>query len=142
MNKLVVKPTFGNILLWRSVYEFGGYFYVDAVRPAPSPKIFTGAKIQKLDVARDFPWVDSSSQQATDIKRFQKISQNYLAKAPDNSQRIIDVRYALLPTEISPFFFIRIDRNASSNSHVIFDTDRGANWTQFGRLLALIVSKP
>lgn len=32
VEQLIVKPTLGNLVLWRSIYETDGKFYVDAIR--------------------------------------------------------------------------------------------------------------
>ena len=32
VDRLIVKPTMGNLLLWRSVYESAGMYYIDGVR--------------------------------------------------------------------------------------------------------------
>ena len=36
-EKLTVKPTMGNLLLWRSIYRSGGVYHVDAVRAGMEP---------------------------------------------------------------------------------------------------------
>ena len=53
--RLEVKPTFGNTFLWRSIYEFDGRFYVDAIRTAFGAIRVTGSSIEKLDVNKQFP---------------------------------------------------------------------------------------
>ena len=62
-----MKPTFGNIVLWRVIYETPGRFHVDGVRPGIRPRVFPGTSIARLDSARDFPWLDPESQQARDV---------------------------------------------------------------------------
>jgi inner membrane protein len=141
-SRLIAKPTFGNILLWRTVYETADRFHVDAVRPGPWPRSFSGAQATKLDVKRDFPWLDPASQQARDIGRFRRFSQNFNAKAPDGSNRVIDVRYGFLPTEISALWSIKLDREAAPEVHAVYETDRSNARAQLPRLLGMVFGGP
>ena len=56
----------------------------------------------KLDKNKDFNWLKPNSTQWVDINDL-PTSQNYLAKMGDGSNRVYDVRYGFIPTEISPF---------------------------------------
>ena len=104
--RLVVKPTFGNIFLWRSIYAVDGRFYVDGVLPWPRRRFFEGTSIATLKLTRDFPWLQPGSRQARDITRFARLSDGFVAKALDGSPLVIDVRYSFLPTETAPLWFI------------------------------------
>ena len=139
-SRVIVKPTFGNILLWRTVYETADRFHVDAVRPGPWAKYFAGTQVAKLDVKRDFPWLNPGSQQALDISRFRRFSQNFNAKAPDDSNRVIDVRYGFLPTEISTLWSLKLDREAAPGVHAVYETDRSNARTQLPKLLGMVFS--
>ena len=122
-------------MLWRTVYETSERFHVDAVRPGLWARSFTGTQVAKLDVKRDFPWLEPASQQARDIRRFRRFSQNFNATAPDGSDRIIDVRYGFLPTEISALWSIKLDREAAPEVHAVYETDRSNVRAQLPRLL-------
>lgn len=122
--RLEVKPTFANLVVWRSVYEADGRFYVDGVRPGFAAPIIEGTSIAKLDVARALPWLDPGSQQARDIDRFSRFSDGFVAAADGDEARIIDVRYAFLPNQIAPLWSIRLDRSAPPSAHVRFETHR------------------
>lgn len=122
--RLEVKPTFANLILWRSVYQAEDRFYVDAIRPSFRPARFAGESIPTLDVATAFPWLDPASQQARDIERFRRFSDGYIAQAREGDARIIDVRYAFLPTEIAPLWSIRLDETAPPTAHARYETHR------------------
>ena len=135
--RLDVKPTFANLIVWRSIYEADGRFYVDGVRPGFAEAIVEGASIAKLDVARVFPWLDPSSQQAKDIDRFSRFSDGFVAAPEGGDERIIDVRYAFLPNKIAPLWSIRLDRTAPPTAHVRFETHRGDADRNLRALLAM-----
>ncbi|MEM7136982.1 MAG: metal-dependent hydrolase, partial [Myxococcota bacterium] len=126
-QRLEAKPSFGNILLWKVVYETDTEFYVDAVRSGMELSLFPGGSATKLVVARDFPWLDPNSQQARDIERFRWFSSDYLAVEPGDPNRITDIRYSLLPNEIRGLWSIELDPDASEQEHVRYVTSRRAD---------------
>lgn len=140
-TRVTVKPTFGNIILWRSIYEADGHFYIDAIRPGPWKTKIKGTSVAKLDSARDFPWLNPRTTQAEDIKRFRQLSQDYVAKARDGTERIIDVRYAVIPTQISGLWSIRLRRDARPHEHAVYETDRSKTREQLPSLVRMIFGK-
>jgi len=140
--RLVVKPTFGNILLWKSVYAFDGRFYVDAVRPWPHPRLFEGTSLAILNPTRDFPWLQPGARQARDVARFARLSKGYVAKASDGSPRVIDVRYSFLPTETAPLWFIRLSPDGPPSAPAVYDTDRTDAREKLPTLLRMITAAP
>ena len=105
-----VKPSFGNRVVWKLIYEADGYYYVDAVRLWSEPEIIEGDYIRKLDVDRDFPWLPAHSQQAIDVERFRWFSAGFLAVSRDDPNMIIDVRYSFLPNKVDVMWGIELDR--------------------------------
>ena len=115
---LGLKPSFANIIVWKSVYEHDGHYYVDAIRVLAKHDVYAGSSTPKLDVQQHFPWLDSASQQAIDIERFRWFSNDHLGLDPDNPNRIIDIRYSLVPNRMSGMWGIVLDPNAQSDSHI------------------------
>lgn len=122
---LGVKPSFANIIVWKSVYEHDDRFYVDAIRVFGGASIFQGGSIEKLDVMRHFPWLDLASQQAKDIERFRWFSNGHVGIDPANEYRIIDIRYSMLPQEIAGLWGVVLDPEADKYQHIIYNTERG-----------------
>lgn len=123
------KPTLGNLVLWKVVYETKEEFYVDAVRigffeSAAQGQHYPGSSIKKLKLERDFPWLDVESQQAKDIARFAWFSNNYLAKDPLHDNSIIDIRYSMIPNEVNGLWRIELDPTANSTQHVAYKQQR------------------
>ena len=117
---LEVKPSFGNTLVWKAIYELDGRYYVDGIRVGMNTSIYPGQSIPKLDVKRDFPWLGEpdQNQQAKDIERFRWFSQGYLAVSPDNPLQIIDARYSMLPNEVQGLWMIELNPEAGDEEHV------------------------
>ncbi len=131
--RLAAKPSFGNIVLWKVVYETKQHFYVDAMHvPIGGSRIkhYPGERAEKLNIARDFSWLAPQSQQARDIERFRWFSNNYIAKDPANPNRIIDIRYSLVPNEIAALWGIELSTQADNNSHVVYTVARNLSANQ------------
>lgn len=123
--RLEAKPSFANLIVWKIIYETDQHFYVDAVKPGLfKSRVWHGEQVQKLNIQRNFPWLNPTSQQARDIQRFAELSANFLALDPRNRQRIGDVRYAMLPQQIMPLWGIQLTPAADVGTHVSFYTQR------------------
>lgn len=137
--RLEAKPSFANLLVWKIVYETESRFYVDAVRATLSPEIFPGSSVAKLQLARDFPWLDANSQQARDIERFRWFSDGYIARDPVHENRVIDIRYSMIPNEVMPLWSIELRRDAAADDHVAYAVHRETVGDPAERLRAMVV---
>jgi len=122
--RINVKPSIGNLLLWKSIYETQDKFYIDAIRLGWSPKIFNGESIDKMNTQSSFPWLMIKSQQAKDVERFKWFSDGYIAINPKNKNQILDIRYSTLPNEIGGLWGIELSKEKTNNSHVKYITNR------------------
>ena len=138
--RIDAKPSIGNLLLWKSIYETEGKFYVDAIRLGWSPKIFNGASISKLNTQSEFPWLMEDSQQAKDIKRFKWFSNGYIALNPKNKNQILDIRYSTLPNEIGGLWGIELSKEKANNSHVKYITNRTISKERFKVLKKMLIN--
>lgn len=136
--RLEAKPSFGNLLLWKVIYEVESGYYTDAVRAGPTLTIYPGKFIPRLNIDRDLPWLDYESQQAKDLARFNWFSRGFLSLDPDNPRRIIDMRYSLVPNEATGMWSIWLNENADTADHVTIKQDRdtsGPRREKFGKML-------
>ncbi len=135
------KPSFGNLLLWKTVYEYGDQFWVDAVRAGGSVTIIEGEHVERLDLTAAFPWLDAKSQQARDVERFRWFSNDYLAIDRNDPSLIVDMRYSHLPNEIQGLWGIRLNPDASVDEHVTWIARRSAGSERFEQLWAMLKGK-
>lgn len=140
-SELTVKPSFANLLLWKSIYESDGYYYIDAVRIAINGTVFDGQRVQKLDVDRDYPWLDRDSQQARDIERFRWFSAGFLARSGSDPNLIIDMRYSAVPNEVSGLWGIVLAQNAGADDHVVYRSMREFDRASRERLLDMLFNR-
>ena len=66
IQNIVAKPSFGNIIVWKVIHTTKDKYHVNAVRLGLNAKLIPGATINKLDLKKDFPWLDMNSQQGKD----------------------------------------------------------------------------
>ena len=118
-------------MVWKVVYETADRYHVAAVRVGVSPAFFAGESVAKLDIGRDFPWLDPASQQAQDIERFRWFSQGFVARDPVHYDRVIDVRYSLLPNKISALWSIRLAKDAAKDQHAVFQRHSSRSMDRF-----------
>lgn len=111
IEQLMVKPTLGNLVLWRSIYQTGDQFFVDAIRIGllSEPIVYTGDSIKKFVLKRDMNGLPPASVLSTDISRFTAFSAGFVAIHPEQPNILIDVRYSNLPTTVSPLWAIEMD---------------------------------
>ncbi len=136
--RLEAKPSFANILVWKVVYETDDRYFVDAVRAGLSPKVFPGDSVEKLDIARDMPWLDLSSQQARDIERFRWFSNGYIARDPLYRNRVIDIRYSMIPNEVDPLWSIELRPGAALEDHAAYLVHRDAGPDRLGTMWQMV----
>lgn len=124
IQQVVVKPTIGNLILWRSTYIAGDTIHVDAVRSGifTSPRVLEGGRSPLVVPERDFAeW--KGSVLYNDILRFQRFSDGYLIRHPEKAHIIGDGRYSMLPTGLIPLWGIHPD-TTQPGRHTDFQTFR------------------
>ncbi len=120
VERIEIKPTMGNLVLWRSVYESGGYFHVDAFRVGVAgEKFYMGESVKRFELT-DLPQLSLDSVLAGDIKRFEFFSDGYITLVPGDKPVIGDARYSMLPTSTKPIWGIELDL-AEQQRHTPFN---------------------
>lgn len=137
-ERVDVKPSFANLLLWRTIYQHEGKFYVDAVRMGFDTTVFEGDERDVLDVDRDYPSLPTDAQQRRDIERFSWFADGFLAVDPDHPNRIVDLRYALVPNSMDSFWGIELDLDAPDGAHAAYVTMRGRSLAEGRELLRML----
>ncbi len=139
--RLEAKPGFATLLLWKIVYEVRNEYHVDAVHVGIDTRVYPGAVVEKLDLKRHVPWLNPDSQQARDVERFRWFSNDYLAIDPEHPDRIIDIRYSLLPDQVNALWGIILSEDAARADHVAFFTERETSGQELGRLWKMITGR-
>ena len=138
VTRIKAKPSFGNLILWKTIYETDNKFYVDATNLLFN-KIIPGESIKKLNQEEDFPWLKEESQQYKDVERFKWFSNDFLAVNPQNKNQIIDIRYSGIPNEIGGLWGVQLNPNKHNQEHVEFVSMRSASIERFKVLRDMIL---
>lgn len=127
IEKSIVKPTLGNIVLWRSIYLYQDNYYIDAIRVGlANDRIYQGETVKSVSPDINFSLIDIDSQLYQDIMRFQSFSNNYIALDPRDQSILGDIRYSMLPASANPLWGIIIDPN-KADQHSPYLTMRKHN---------------
>ena len=128
IERILLNPTIGNNFLWRSVYEYKGDYFIDAIYfPLFGKSILRkGQSVKVIDKETIFPKLPKNSTQRNDIRRFAYFSQDFIYLHPDFSNVIADLRYGTLPYDNKSLWGIEIKEN-EPNNHVKFKNIRNFN---------------
>ncbi len=109
--KHIVKPTLANLVLWRSVYSYADRIYVDAVRVGlfAGSNTYEGESVKIMVAQQDLPGLAPGSLLHTDIQRFMKFSDGFIAFDPSQKNVLGDMRYSMLPISVKPLWGIVIN---------------------------------
>ncbi len=133
------KPSFANIVVWKVIYSDDTNYYVNAIKLGFTHKIYPGEMIKKLDVKKDFQWLEPNTQQSIDLERFRWFSNNYLGIAKHDKNIIYDIRFSSIPNEVEGLWGIKLDKNKGKNEHITYVTNRGDSFNRFHELLQMII---
>ena len=125
-ERMTLKPSFGNLILWKSIYQYEDRFYVDAIRAGRVLTWCFGESIKIFDYQYHLSDLEKNSQQMRDIERFRWFSQDYLGFDGDKNL-VTDVRYSMIPNQIAPMWGLVIDEWKSTNEHAVWWTSRDLN---------------
>lgn len=137
-ERLIVKPTIGNLVLWRAVWVGGGRVHADGVHAGATVRVYPGASAPLLDVDRDLGWAPPGSRARRDAQRFLELSDGVVTRSADGT--LGDARYATLPTAIAPLWGIALDPTAP-DAPPRFVTDRRLSRRDRDRFLAMLLGR-
>ena len=136
-DRLTLKPSFGNLVLWKAIYQHEGIYFVDAIRAGFQLSWCPGETIEKLQFSEHLPALDLNSQQAKDINRFRWFSQDYLGYDREKDL-VADIRYSMVPNEIEPMWGLLIDRDAALSQHASWWTSRHLDQSQLQKFQRML----
>ncbi len=125
--RVTAKPSLGNIILWRTMYQHKDKVYVDAARIALKTKVIKGSSAKLFVLDRDASHLPKDSLQYRDIKIFSWFSDQWVSVSEDGV--LIDMRYSVLPNSTTGLWGMRLflDKPGSHVEHVSLRSDREKN---------------
>lgn len=95
-------PTLANNVTWRSLYAADGVIYADKIRVPwfGAARVIAGDSVPLLDPSEDAAY-DADPATARALALFRWFSAGWVARDPDDPERIADLRYAIDPGGVS-----------------------------------------
>ncbi len=135
-ERVAVKPTALNLLVWRCLWLEDGRWRTAAVRVAPfaAPRLLVGETRAALGPAS--PGLPAAgSPDAVVLADFSRFTQGWNSYAAEGGAVLVgDIRFGMLPTSARPLWSVRFDPSAPTA--VIMDRSlRPGDWTRFGQMI-------
>lgn len=137
VERLIVKPTTGNIVLWRSLYVHEGSLYADGIRQGlwGESSIYPGENAPLIDI-NTMDAAIASRFRTEDLSRFSRFSDHLLVAHPARSGFVGDARFAMLPTSLQPLWGIEATPEDPGTLSFVVDRELDAHGrTEFLRML-------
>ena len=139
-DKVLIKPSFANIILWKLVYISDDRIYTDAIRVGFSSKVYAGNSVAVFKPEINMPEISPSSILYTDIQRFKKFSAGFIALSPVHKNVLGDMRYSMSPNQNKPIWGIKLDA-AKQHEHVSYGFYRENNSELRHRFMDMLKGK-
>ena len=138
-TQILVKPSFGNILLWRTIYVHENKFYIDAVNTFRFSHICSGTSMIKESPNEILQNFKKGSVLYRDVKKFIWFSSEYVSFDRKNNM-ISDIRYAFIPNSDKALWGIKINEK-NDQEHVRWYSKNNANNKVSDKFFSLLLSK-
>ncbi len=125
-ERILVKPTFANIVLWRGLYVSGGTVHAAGIRAGSDVRVYPG---ESADLATE-PGTDAEA-------RFAALSDGWVVHHPEAPRRLGDARFAMLPTSLRPLWGIE----PAAGGGVAFVTDRQLTREERARFTDMLLGR-
>ena len=135
-ERLAVRPSFGNIVVWRAVWESEGRIHSGMIRVGQEVEWRPGNSAEVIRYEGVAAWEESAPPGTVlrkDLERFKHFSDGWLIRHPAHPDVIGDARYAMLPNSMEPLWGIRVPADRS-DEHVKFENFRVNPKESFGKL--------
>jgi len=124
-QRMLVKPTLANLLLWRGLYLARGEIHVHAIRAGIEMRSYPG----------DSAAMAEPTGQGAEA-RFATFTDGWLIRHPEQPARLGDARYAMLPTDLRPIW--SLDQNSNPTRLV---TDRSMSRLERNRIVDMLLGR-
>ncbi|MFP4277153.1 MAG: metal-dependent hydrolase [Wenzhouxiangella sp.] len=143
VERLVAKPAFANLILWRGLVDDGEDLHLVAIRvmPGTEPIFYPGGAVRRFRIVDP----DPASRRDRDLARFDHFSSQWLFHYPalDEGVRqfIGDFRYALDPADQRPLWGVLFDPDDPSG-RAEYTTSRSTNKADRRRFFQRLGGEP
>lgn len=112
-QRVTLKPSLGNIVVWRGLVVHGEVVRVAAIRCGLGRPQLLAGQAQRMYVspkeAIEMLGLKSGSEQARAVERFAHFSDDWIGPHPKDEMVVGDLRYSALPNDHLPLWGIRVN---------------------------------
>ncbi len=135
-ERIAVKPTALNLVVWRCVWLEEGRWHTAAVRVMPfmAPQVIRGETRTALKA--DSPGLPAAgSADAVLLADFSRFTQGWNTHTADGAAVLVgDIRFGMLPTSARPLWSVRFEPSVPAT--VVMDRSlRPGDWGRFGQMI-------
>ncbi|MGE9291800.1 MAG: metal-dependent hydrolase [Puniceicoccales bacterium] len=143
VERVSARPSFANLVLWRTVYQSEGRYYVDAVnlRPGREAVFYPGKSVPLFSEADAEVLIADNPILEWDLRRFRHFSQGFLYRWPTHPEIVSDLRYSVFPDSVDPLWGVDLSTSTPAG-HVNFGSYREVESGSFQRLWKMICGEP
>lgn len=142
-ESVMVHPSIGNLIVWRSIYKDDDRYYVQAIRVSPfsQDKIYEGDSIKAFNPDQELASLDPNSTLSNDIGRFSKFARDYLVVLSEYPNILGDLRMGILPNSIVPLWGIDVGLN-NQDEHVSMENyDRSVDSDKLEIFISMLLGR-
>jgi len=141
-ERVLVKPTFGNLVLWRGIVQTREHIHVAGVRPSilGEPRMYPGESAKRFTTDH-YTALPNDSRLRSDLGRFAFFADELLSPSTVAANLIGDARYSMRPDSLRPIWSVRFDIN-EPDQRVAVMTDREMSAADRTRFLEMLMGQP
>lgn len=122
VERLIVKPTIANLVLWRALTITDGRVYADAVRVGiGSSRVYPGTSAALYDPPNAPETTEVAPSIQRDLRRFTRFADGVVVRHPERPHVIGDARFSMLPTGITPMWGLAVDSSGNPSVDRVID---------------------
>ena len=140
-DRLIIKATMANLVLWKLVYEHEETYHVHALRTGFLPMSLEycgGDQVVKVALKKQFPWLAEETQQYRDVHRFAWFSEDYIGVSNADENWLIDVRYSMMPNSADGMWGVQLSTEKAADEHIEYVVQRNLDGSDFADYWAMI----
>lgn len=123
-----VMPTFGNAIIWRSVYEHDDRLYADDIRIPPFGKATVREGTRSVPVVNVEQWIaddELTQREQYVVRHFAHFADGYIAWHPDQPRLLGDMRYSRVTNDFQPIWGLRFINDVPPDVQWVFRRSAG-----------------
>ena len=141
-ERVLVKPTFGNLVLWRGIVQTREHIHVAAIRPSivGESRVYPGERAERF-TSDNYAALPTDSRLRSDLDRFAFFADELLSRSTADDTLIGDARYAMRPDSLRPIWSVRFAFN-DPERRVEVVIDREMSKTDRAYFFDMLLGKP